>query len=178
MACTLTDVIACVPLDLSSCQPSPHDSLNQFLNLISQLRGGSSRYLPLLLAKISDNLPSMAAPIHHMPLSIKQGYAGASDKTPTPSMPPHSFSGSQGFSRDGSAPLSSSGHFSASSSGYPPLSTTPSVERGSMFDNYSPTGSDRSITSGHGFSGGPPLVPMPRSAPAAAAVGGGYGRQR
>ena len=89
VACTLTDVIACVPLEPTvNSHEQPTEYLNQFLNLISQLRGGASRYLPLLLAKISDNLPSMAAPIHHMPLSmIKQGYAGASDGIPTPLMP-------------------------------------------------------------------------------------------
>ena len=117
-------MIACVPLDSSTSQAAPQEFLNQFLNLISQLRGGSSRYLPLLLSKVSDNLPSMAAPIHHMPLSIKQGYAGATDGVPTPIMP-------QGFQ----------GH-----RGYPPLSTTPNLERNVMFETYSPSVGDTPIT--------------------------------
>ena len=68
---------------------TPSDYLNQFLNLISQLRGGVSRYLPLLVAKVSENLPSMAPvpPIDPMHMSIKQGYAGASDNIPTPTPP-------------------------------------------------------------------------------------------
>ena len=69
MACTLTDVMSCVPLETSSFRYDPRDYLTQFLSLISALRGGDSRYLPLLLAKIDDALPAMAAPIaHSLPL--------------------------------------------------------------------------------------------------------------
>jgi len=96
IACTLTDVISCVPLEPSTAASRsqddlrPADYLNQFLKLISQLRGGASRYLPLLLAKVSENLPTMAPPLDPDPMqmSIKQGYAGASDNIPTPT-PPH-----------------------------------------------------------------------------------------
>lgn len=89
VACTLTDVIACVPLTppADSVEEAPIECLNAFLNLISQLRGGSSRYLPLLLAKVSEALPNMAPPVSPAQMSIKQGYAGASDDTPTPSPP-------------------------------------------------------------------------------------------
>jgi hypothetical protein len=67
---------------------SPAYYLQHFLTLISRLRGGDSRYLPLLLAKVSETLPGMTAPMHQMPMTmIKQGYAGASDGTPTPEMP-------------------------------------------------------------------------------------------
>ena len=62
VACTLTDVIACVPLESSELDTAPSDCLNQLLNLISQLRGGGSRFLPLLVAKVSENLPLMVAP--------------------------------------------------------------------------------------------------------------------
>lgn len=69
MACTLTDVMSCVPLETSSFRYGPRDYLTQFLSLISALRGGDSRYLPLLLAKIDDALPTIAAPIaHSLPL--------------------------------------------------------------------------------------------------------------
>ncbi|RMZ80475.1 hypothetical protein DV737_g2996, partial [Chaetothyriales sp. CBS 132003] len=87
MACTLIDVIACVPLDSSASGASPHDVFKCYLDLITQLHGGTSRYLPLLLAKVSDNLPSVAAPVQHTTPAIKQGYAGASDNMPTPAMP-------------------------------------------------------------------------------------------
>ncbi len=59
IACTLTDVIACVPLDTAIFGTIPADYLNQFLYLISRLRGGASRFVPLLLAKISENIPSL-----------------------------------------------------------------------------------------------------------------------
>jgi Fungal specific transcription factor domain len=72
VACTVTDVIACVPLDGSIFEVGPSEYLNQFLNLISSLRGGGSRFLPLLLAKISENLPSMAGPISKVPVPIKK----------------------------------------------------------------------------------------------------------
>lgn len=69
MACTLTDVMSCVPLEMNAFRYGPRDYLTQFLSLISALRGGDSRYLPLLLAKIHDALPTMAAPIaHSLPL--------------------------------------------------------------------------------------------------------------
>ncbi len=72
VACTVTDVIAYVPLDGSIFEVGPSEYLNQFLNLISNLRGGESRFLPLLLAKISENLPSMAAPMSKVPTPIKE----------------------------------------------------------------------------------------------------------
>lgn len=132
IACTLTDVIACVPIEPSnadsvpstnlgghaassgstmaatlstatsssstnaaaatSARETPSDYLNRLVNLISQLRGGASRYLPLLLAKVSENLPSMTAPLNptpqlNMQMHIKQGYAGALDHIPTPTPP-------------------------------------------------------------------------------------------
>lgn len=61
--------MSCVPLETNSFKYGPRDYLTQFLGLISSLRGGDSRYLPLLLAKIDDALPAMAAPIaHSLPL--------------------------------------------------------------------------------------------------------------
>ncbi|KIX99404.1 uncharacterized protein Z520_04980 [Fonsecaea multimorphosa CBS 102226] len=92
IACTLTDVVSCVPLTPSeisnSSNETPFEYLNKLLTLISQLRGGTSRYYPLLLVKVSDTLPSLpsVAPVDldPMQLSIKQGYAGASDHIPTP----------------------------------------------------------------------------------------------
>ena len=62
VACTLIDVMSCVPPSASS-PPTPQDSLNQLLALISSLRGGESRYLPLVMAKIRDTLPSIASGI-------------------------------------------------------------------------------------------------------------------
>ncbi|KAF2141654.1 uncharacterized protein K452DRAFT_308737 [Aplosporella prunicola CBS 121167] len=63
VACTLTDVMACVPLDQNSFEIGPRDYLGRFLGIISTLRGGHSRYLALLLQKINEVLPNMAVPM-------------------------------------------------------------------------------------------------------------------
>ncbi len=53
--------MSCVPPSPTQ-HPStaPQTYLNQLLTLISTLRGGESRYLPLVMAKIRDTLPSIA----------------------------------------------------------------------------------------------------------------------
>jgi len=56
--------MACVPLSPSSYEMGPRDYLNHFVALISSLRGGQSRYLPLLQSKIAEVLPSYQLPIH------------------------------------------------------------------------------------------------------------------
>jgi hypothetical protein len=56
--------MACVPLSPSSYEMGPRDYLNRFIALISSLRGGQSRYLPLLQNKIAEVLPSYQLPIH------------------------------------------------------------------------------------------------------------------
>jgi hypothetical protein len=50
--------MSCVPLDANPFELGPRDYLHRFLTLISTLRGGQSRYLPLLMSKISEVLPS------------------------------------------------------------------------------------------------------------------------
>ncbi|KAF2095541.1 hypothetical protein NA57DRAFT_13197, partial [Rhizodiscina lignyota] len=61
VACTLIDVMACVPqatlAHASSFENGPRDYLNRFIHLISTLRGGQSRYLPLLVNKVNEVLP-------------------------------------------------------------------------------------------------------------------------
>jgi hypothetical protein len=89
IACTLTDVVACVPFTTSDPESdTPYGILNKLLNMISHLRGGASRYLPLLLTKMSETLPTMAQPAPRTfdprRLSIVQGYAGATDNLPIP----------------------------------------------------------------------------------------------
>ncbi|KAH0551470.1 hypothetical protein GP486_007315, partial [Trichoglossum hirsutum] len=60
VACALTDVMACVPLDSATFETGPRGYLMEFVNLISTLRGGDSRFLPLLLTKIQDSLPHLS----------------------------------------------------------------------------------------------------------------------
>ena len=55
--------MSCVPLDNNTFEFGPRDYLDRCLNLVSTLRGGDSRYLPLLLEKINNTLPAMAAPL-------------------------------------------------------------------------------------------------------------------
>lgn len=51
--------MSCVPLSSQNFEPGPQEYLNQLLTLISTLRGGESRYLPLIMAKIRDTLPAI-----------------------------------------------------------------------------------------------------------------------
>lgn len=67
MACTLTDVMACVPYERHTFEYGPRDYLHQLMSHISSLRGGQQRYLPLLLSKISETIPSLLTPEYAMP---------------------------------------------------------------------------------------------------------------
>ena len=58
VACTLIDVMACVPIEQDSFDVGPRDYLHQFFVVISRLRGGPDRYLPLLISKASDSIPN------------------------------------------------------------------------------------------------------------------------
>lgn len=69
IACTLTDVMSCVPLDQYSFELGPRDYLNQLTSVIAKLRGGNQRYFPLLAAKINETLPPTTTPTSMFPLS-------------------------------------------------------------------------------------------------------------
>lgn len=72
MACTLADVIQCVlPLEASSFDLRPAEYLDQLLSLLASLRGGRSRFVPLLLAKMSEALPAMSVPVVPIPSHVK-----------------------------------------------------------------------------------------------------------
>ncbi|CAO2657640.1 Nn.00g037660.m01.CDS01 [Neocucurbitaria sp. VM-36] len=62
IACCLVDVIACTTFSPDTFALGPRDYLSRFLVLVSTLRGGQSRYLPLLLTKISEVLPTYPLP--------------------------------------------------------------------------------------------------------------------
>ena len=51
--------MSCVPIESRKFEPGPQEYLNQLLTLISTLRGGESRFLPLVMAKIRDTLPAI-----------------------------------------------------------------------------------------------------------------------
>ncbi|OQO12691.1 hypothetical protein B0A48_02154 [Cryoendolithus antarcticus] len=69
VACTLIDVMSCVPHEQYSFEYGPRDYLNQFMTIISSLRGGQQRYLPLLLTKVHDAMPTMPTPGFSMPMA-------------------------------------------------------------------------------------------------------------
>jgi hypothetical protein len=62
VACSLTDVMTYVPYEQQTFEFGPRDYLNQMMTLISSLRGGQQKYMPLLLTKINDTMPSMPTP--------------------------------------------------------------------------------------------------------------------
>lgn len=70
IACCLTDVVACTSFSPDAFALGPRDYVSRFLTLIQTLRGGQSRYLPLLLAKLQEVLPNLPLP---RSLNLPQG---------------------------------------------------------------------------------------------------------
>jgi hypothetical protein len=62
IACCLIDVVACISFSPKAFALSPHDCVSRFLTFISTIRGGQSRYLPLLQAKLTEVLPNFRLP--------------------------------------------------------------------------------------------------------------------
>ncbi|KAF8850643.1 hypothetical protein BDZ45DRAFT_186561 [Acephala macrosclerotiorum] len=63
VACSLTDVLSLLPPNPDPFQLGPRDYLHDFMTLLSVLRNGDNRFLPLLLAKINDVLPRLVNPM-------------------------------------------------------------------------------------------------------------------
>ena len=63
MACSLTDVLSLLPANPQPFTLGPRDHLHQFMTLLSVLRNGDNRFLPLLLSKVHDVLPTLANPM-------------------------------------------------------------------------------------------------------------------
>lgn len=106
VACTLTDVISCVPYEQDSMVYGPRDYLQQLITLISSLRGGQQKYMPLLLSKIHDTMPN--APAYNLPLPPASSSPGTSDLYDgvDGSQDPHSGPNSTESTPFGSPPLS------------------------------------------------------------------------
>ena len=62
--------MSCVPMETSAFELGPRDYLDHLITLISSLRGGESRYLPLVMAKLGETLPQMM-PSVPQPLNLK-----------------------------------------------------------------------------------------------------------
>ncbi|KAK2799722.1 hypothetical protein FQN50_008370 [Emmonsiellopsis sp. PD_5] len=83
VACTLTDVISCIPsteTKSSGFELGPQDYLIHFFSLIIKLRGGKNRFLPLLMSKVSQTLPAMVTPIsRHLDIPVEQPASGSGE---------------------------------------------------------------------------------------------------
>lgn len=55
-------MVACTSFSPDAFALGPRDYVSRFLTLIQTLRGGQSRYLPLLLAKLQEVLPNLPLP--------------------------------------------------------------------------------------------------------------------
>ncbi|KAH8879578.1 hypothetical protein GQ53DRAFT_29771 [Thozetella sp. PMI_491] len=63
IAGTLSEYLSVQPASRDPFSAGPREHLHQLLNVITLLRGGDHRFLPLLLSKIHDILPKLANPI-------------------------------------------------------------------------------------------------------------------
>ncbi|KAG9247307.1 fungal-specific transcription factor domain-containing protein [Calycina marina] len=63
VACSLTNVLVLMPAITQPYQIGPRDYLDQFMTLLSILRRGDNRFLPLLLSKVNDVLPMLTNPM-------------------------------------------------------------------------------------------------------------------
>jgi hypothetical protein len=63
VACSLTDVLSLQPANPQPFTLGPRDYLHQFMTLLSVLRNGDHRFLPLLLSKVHEVLPTLANPM-------------------------------------------------------------------------------------------------------------------
>ena len=70
--------MSCVPLESRRFEPGPQEYLNSLLTLISTLRGGESRFLPLVMVKIRDTLPAIGSllPLHLIEKYDASGHHG------------------------------------------------------------------------------------------------------
>lgn len=60
---TLTEYLAMQPASRDPFSAGPREHLHQLLNVITILRGGDHRFLPLLMVKVHDVLPRLANPM-------------------------------------------------------------------------------------------------------------------
>lgn len=71
VACTLTEVLALYPASRDPFSPGPHEQLNPLLNVLSMLRNGDHRFMPLLVSKVHEVLPQLANPmLQNVPDSV------------------------------------------------------------------------------------------------------------
>ncbi|KAK3308284.1 uncharacterized protein B0T15DRAFT_104296 [Chaetomium strumarium] len=59
----LTEILAVLPAPRTPFTPGPHDQLRKILNIVTVIRNGEHRFLPLLLSKVALALPHLASPM-------------------------------------------------------------------------------------------------------------------
>ena len=96
-----------VPQEDMTFEISPRQHLNDLVLLISKLRGGQQRYLPLLVTKIGDTMPCVpgySLPLPFIPSRESSGLSEAYERSSVQSSPPLSGIGSPPMSAIGPAP--------------------------------------------------------------------------
>ena len=63
VTCALTDILAMLPAPRTSFTLGPQDQLRNILNIVTVIRNGEHRFLPLLLSKVHAALPGLASPM-------------------------------------------------------------------------------------------------------------------
>ncbi|KAL2126252.1 hypothetical protein VTI74DRAFT_1334 [Chaetomium olivicolor] len=63
VTCSLTEVLSMLPAPRTPFTPGPADQLRKILNIVTVIRNGDHRFLPLLLSKVHVALPKLASPI-------------------------------------------------------------------------------------------------------------------
>jgi hypothetical protein len=63
VTCAVTEILAMLPAPRTPFKPGPQDQLRKILNIITVIRNGDHRFLPLLLSKVALALPELASPM-------------------------------------------------------------------------------------------------------------------
>ncbi|KAL1842784.1 hypothetical protein VTJ49DRAFT_4269 [Mycothermus thermophilus] len=59
----LADILSVLPAPRTPFTPGPQDQLRKILNVVTLLRNGDHRFLPLLLSRVTSALPKLASPM-------------------------------------------------------------------------------------------------------------------
>ena len=63
VTCALTEILAILPAPRTPFVPGPQDQLRKILNIVTVIRNGDHRFLPLLMSKVTAALPRLASPM-------------------------------------------------------------------------------------------------------------------
>ena len=63
VTCALTEILAILPAPRTPFTVGPQDQLRKILNIVTVIRNGDHRFLPLLMSKVTAALPKLASPM-------------------------------------------------------------------------------------------------------------------